>query len=115
MKRIETDNFVLTQNIVESDGKSTWAVKELNTNKIFYIHVLRNNRLNIKLFNGTGFINSPSEAISALCNFLISETNIIPSINIFYKNQPLIHVCTKAGFRKKQNVKHLYIFKAKKV
>jgi len=49
MKRIETDNFVLTQNIVESDGESTWAVKELNTNKIFYIHVLRNNRLNIKI------------------------------------------------------------------
>lgn len=114
MKRIETDNFVLTQNIVESDGESTWTVKELHTNKIFYIHVLHNNRLNIKLFNGTNFINNPSEAISALCNFLISETNIIPSINIFYKNESLIRVCTKAGFRKRKNIKHLYIFKAKK-
>ena len=111
MNRIETNNFILNQDLVESDGESTWSVTECHTGKIFYIHVLRNNRLNIKIFSRTGFINNPSEAITALCNFLIDSTNIVPSINIIYTNKTLISICTEAGFRKKRNVKHLYIFK----
>lgn len=112
MNRIKTNNFILIQDVVESDGESTWSVKECNTGSMFYIHVFRNNQLNIKIFSHTRFISNPSEAIVALCNLLIDTTNIIPSINIIYTNKNLISICTKAGFKKKRNVKHLYIFKA---
>lgn len=114
MQRIETDNFILTQNLIESNGDSTWIVKELNTDKIFYIHVFSNNRLNIKIFKHTGYINNPSEAILALCNFLVTKTNITPSIRITYKNQALISICIKAGFRKKEKIKDLYVFEVTK-
>lgn len=114
MNRIETNNFILTQELVESDGESTWLVTEPKSNEMFYIHVLTNNRLNIKIFNETRFSSDASEAITALCFFLIDETQINPTINIYYKNKHLILLCVKAGFRKKKNIKHLYIFKAQK-
>lgn len=114
MKRIETKNFVLTQVITEADGESTWLVTETCSGKIFYIHVFYNNRLNIKIFKNTNFKYDPSEAISVFCDYLIAETNIIPSINIYYKNEGLIKTCIKAGFRKKKKIKRLYIYKPKR-
>lgn len=114
MKRIETKNFVLIQIIAEADGDSTWLVTELCSGKIFYIHVFSNNCLNIKIFNKTNFKKNPSEAISAFCNYLIAETNIVPSINIYYKNEGLIKTCIRAGFIKDKKIKHLYIFKQKR-
>lgn len=114
MKRIETDNFILTENIRDSNGDSTWLVTEKKSNRIFYIHVFSNNYINIKLFSRNN-IQNPSEAISALCNNIVYETNKIPSINIHYTNKSLISHCTKAGFRKVKKVKHLYIFKVKSI
>lgn len=108
MKRIETNNFTLTQSLVESNGDSTWIVTKKSNSKIFYIHVFDVNHINIKLFNS---VNNPSEAITALCNYIVEETGKIPYINIYYTNKSLIAACTKAGFRKVKNVKHLYKFK----
>lgn len=114
MKRIETENFILTENIHDSNGDSTWIVTEKRSNRIFYIHVFSTSYINIKLFSKNN-IKNPSEAISALCNNIVSETSRIPSINIHYTNKALISHCTKAGFRKVKNVKHLYTFKVKSI
>ncbi len=108
MKRIETDNFILTQSIVDSNGDSTWLVTRKKNSRIFYIHVFDVNHINIKFFN---FIQSPSEAITALCKHIVSETGKTPYINIHYTNKDLIIACQKAGFRKVKNIKHLYRFK----
>lgn len=112
MKRIETNNFILTQNVLGSNGDSTWLVTKKGHKEIFYIHVFNESFINIKLFNKTNIMNA-EEAISALCNFISSETNKVPSINIHYKNKALITKCRKAGFRKVKNVKHLYTFRVK--
>lgn len=110
MKRIETDNFTLTQSLVDSKGDSTWLVTKKNNSKIFYIHVFDVNHINIKLFSS---IKDPSEAITALCNHIVEETGKIPYINIHYTNKDLIVACRRAGFRKVKNIKHLYKFKIK--
>lgn len=112
MERIETNNFILTQNVIDSSGDCTWIVTQKSNSEIFYIHVFDVNHINIKLFN-KNTIKNPSEAISALCNHLVSETRKILYMNIYYKNQSLIAACTKAGFRKVKNIKHLYTFKIK--
>ncbi len=114
MKRIETDNFILTQDIIDSNGNSTWIATKKSNENIFYIHVFNVSYINIKLFKGT-YIEGAEEAISALCNYIASETNAVPSINIHYTNKSLITICRKAGFRKVKNVKHLYTFKVKGV
>lgn len=108
MKRIETDNFTLTQSLVNSKGNSTWLVTKKNNSKIFYIHVFDVNYINIKLFDS---IKDSSEAITALCNDIVAETGQIPYMNIYYQNKAFIAACTKAGFRKVKNMKHLYKFK----
>ena len=108
MKRIETDNFTLTQNLIESNGDSTWLVTKKSNSRIFYIHVFNVNHLNIKLFN---YVQNPSEAITALCNHIIAKTGKTPYINIHYTNKTLIVACKKAGFRKVKNIKHLYKYK----
>lgn len=112
MKRIETNNFILTQSIVDSKGDSTWLVMKKSNSKIFYIHVFDVNHINIKLFNSNS-IQDPSEAITELCNYIVAETGKIPYINIHYKNEALIVACRRAGFRKVKNIKHLYRFKVK--
>lgn len=109
MKRIETDNFMLTQSLIDSKGDSTWLVTRKNNSKIFYIHVFDVNHINIKLFNNS--VKDPSEAINALCNDIVAETGKIPYINIHYTNKDLIVACKRAGFRKVKNIKHLYKFK----
>lgn len=112
MKRFETDNFILEESICDSHGDSTWIITQKKDGSIFYIHVFNLNYMNIKLFNHSK-IKNPSEAIAALCNYVLAETGITPSMNIHYTNQTLIAHCTKAGFRKVKNVKHLYTFKVK--
>ena len=108
MKRIETNNFILTQSIVEANGDSTWIVKKKSNSRIFYIHVFNTNYLNIKFFDG---VKDASEAITALCNNIVEETGRIPCINIYCTNEALIITCKRAGFRKFKNVKQLYKFK----
>lgn len=112
MKRFETDNFILEEGICDSHGDSTWVITQKKNGSIFYIHIFNVNHLNIKLFNRSK-IKNPSEAITALCNYIITETGKIPYMNIHYTNKTLIAQCTKAGFRKVKNVKHLYTFKVK--
>ena len=112
MQRIETNNFILTQNVLDANGDCTWLITQKSNAAIFYIHVFASNRLNIKLFNKS-HIKNPSEAIAALCEYLILETNTTPCINIHDTNKSLIAICTKAGFRKVKNIKHLYTFKIK--
>ena len=114
MKRIETENFILVESVLDSNGDSTWVVTEKTTKKIFYIHVFNVNHINIKLFSKSK-INNPSEAISALCNAIVSETGKVPHISIHYTNKALIACCTKAGFRKVKKIKHLYTFKVKSI
>ena len=107
-KRIDTNNFVLEQSVLESDGDSTWIVTERDTKQIFYVHVSRNNRLYIKIFKGTHLKNI-SEAISALCDFLL-QTGNPPTIRI-NNNVSLIILCKKSGFKNVKNIKHLFIYK----
>lgn len=109
MRILESNNFILTQSIIDPNGDSTWTVREKkHFNRIFYIHVFSKNQLNIKLYH---HIKNADEAISLLCDTLQVENDIAPRINIHYTNKALITVCCKAGFRKKKNIKHLYIYK----
>ncbi len=112
MTRIETDGFILTEKIVDSDGESTWIVTERKSNRIFYIHLFNKNCLYIKFFKNNK-IKNPSEAIKAFCNYLVTKRHLNPTIKIFYTNKALISVCTKSGFRKQKNAKYLYFFKYK--
>ena len=114
MKRIEIENFILVQSVIDENGDSTWTITEKSSNQIFYIHVFSVSYLNIKIFNGT-HIKKAEEAIFALCNYIAIEKNVVPSINIYYTNKSLITTCRKAGFQKVKNVKHLYTFKVKDV
>lgn len=112
MERFETQNFILEENIRDSHGDSTWLITQKKNGSIFLIHVFNTNHVNIKIF-GNSKLSNPSEAISALCNHIIEKTGKIPYMNIHYTNKALITHCTKAGFRKVKNVKHLYTFKVK--
>lgn len=107
-----TDNFILRESICDLHGDTTWTITQKKNGSIFYIHIFDVNHVNIKLFNHSK-IKDPSEAITALCNYIIAKTGKIPYINIHYTNKALIAHCSKAGFRKVKKVKHLYTFKVK--
>lgn len=110
MRKLETDNFVLSESLTNPNGDSTWTITKKSNNRIFYIHVFNKNQLNIKFY---GFIEDAHEAISLLCNTIAEETSTSPCINIHHTNQALIKTCIRAGFRKKRNIKHLYIYRKK--
>ncbi len=116
MTRLETKHFVLKESLIDDAGDSTWSITYKKNRNNFYVHVFgaNHNRLNIKVFRRSK-IRKTSEAISALCNHLVSETGEIPYISIHDTNETLIGVCKKAGFQKVEGVKHLYTFKVKGV
>jgi len=111
MKRIETENFIIKEGVVDSNNDSTWIITSKNDNKSFFIHFFRSSlSINIKFFKGH-YIQNSSEAIHDFCEYLCSQ-GFIPKITI-YKNVPLIITCKKAGFRKVKDVEHLYVYKVK--
>lgn len=112
MTRIETEHFILAERIIDSSGDSTWLITEKRNNRIFYIHLFNNTCIYIKFFKDN-CIKNPDEAITAFCNYISTKKKSNVTINIHYTNKALIRICTKAGFIKQKNVKHLYIFKFK--
>ena len=108
---IETEDYILRECIVDSNGDTTWDVKDTKTGNSFVVHSFSSGKLYITFFKRCHVTRNCSlNALRKICEILL-ERNLNPTINIYYKNTDLIKLCCVIGFRKDKNVKHLYYLK----
>ena len=112
---IETARFILKEEIINSDGSSTWSITNpKNKNSLFYVHCYFSGSLYISFLKGIYCNNDfVLASLRKLCEILLNEYSIL-TINICYTNKALINLCRKIGFRKQHNTKYLYYLKSVK-
>lgn len=112
--KIETENYILTESIVDSNGDTTWDIKDPKTCNSFVVHSFSSGKMYITFFKRCHITSSCSfNALKKICEIML-ERDLKPTINIYYKNTQLIKLCCALGFRKDKRVKHLYYLKSLK-
>jgi len=109
--KTQTEDYILRESIVDSNGDTTWDIKDTKTGNSFVVHSSSFGKLYITFFKNCHITRNCSfNAIKKICEILL-ERNLKPTINIYYKNTELIKLCCAIGFRKNKKVKHLYYLK----
>ena len=108
---VKDKNYLLKETIVENDGSIVWHVTDPKTKNYFIVHTNSIGRLYISFFKGCRISRECSlHAIRKICDILLKRS-LKPTIKISCKNEALIVLCKRVGFRKVNDVRDLYYLK----
>lgn len=108
---IKNDFFILKEAYVDSFGHTVWNITDPKSKNLLMVHSSKDGVLYVKFFKRCPVSRKCAlAALTKICEILL-ERNLKPSINIHYTNKALISLCTKIGFKKIKDVKHLYRLK----
>ena len=103
--------YILKEAYVDLYGHTIWNIIDPKNENLLMVHTSKDGVLYVKFFKHCPISRECAiSAITKICEILL-ERNLNPTINIHYTNTSLISLCTKIGFRKVKDIKHLYQLK----